>query len=98
MSLCYTDVIVCTLSEREIAERAQRITHKSVERDTETVCGTIKRSGTLGRIWKSEIGLQMEKSERAIGRVKEETKDKMCFIFRLVALYFYSDPKIYFDA
>ncbi len=47
---------------------------------------------------KSEIGLQMEKSERAIGRVKEETKDKMCLIFRLVALYFYSDPKIYFDA
>lgn len=81
MLLCYNDVIVCSL---KIAERAQRITYKSVERDTETVCGTLKESGTLGRIGKSEIGLQMGKSERAIGRVKEETKDKTCLRFRYI--------------
>lgn len=59
---------------------------------------SLKESGTLGKIRKSEIGLQMGKSERAIGRVKEETKDKKCLRIRLVALYIYSDPKTNFDA
>jgi len=59
------------LLSRLLRELREKITHKSVERDTETVCGTIKRKGlSMDRIRKSEIGLQIGKSERAIGRVK----------------------------
>lgn len=82
----------------KIAERAQRITYNSIERDTETVCGTIKRKWHSRQDQENRDWLAMGKSERAIGRVKEETKDKKCLRFRLVALYIYSDPKNYFDA
>ncbi len=94
MSLCYNDLIVCSLSR--LLKELRELPIRALKETLKQFVAPLKESGTLGRIRKSEIGLQMGKSERAIGRVKEETKDKKCL--RLVALYIYSDPKNYFDA